>query len=108
MELEGVAHARVEGRYADRFDHSNFTPIVVELRGRFRGFDVDDEAFFFHAEGVGRLMVFYGKQSVDLEQMTGLAKARSVCVIRTHTTTKKAGGLVYSFVSIISIDEPSP
>ena len=98
--------ARLEGQFAARPNHSNFSPEPMDLKGKLRGFDVDEEALIFHNEAVGRILIRYGKLDVDLVRVTQLCMNKGGCtVVRVHKTLDRRGNGVYAFIKIVSCEE---
>ncbi len=93
--------ARLAGQFAARPNYSNFNPEPMDLKGRLRGFDVDEEALIFQGESVGRILIRYGKQEIDLVGVAQLCMNKGGCTARVHKTLDRRGDGVYALVKIV-------
>lgn len=97
--------AQLAGKFAARPDQSNFNAVAMNLQGRLRGFDVDEEALIFHSESGGRILVRYGKQDIDLVGVAQLCGTKGSCTLRVHRTIDRRGRGLYAFVGIVPCSE---
>ena len=98
VRVDEVPVACLTGRFASRPDRSNYSPVLEELTGRLRGFDVDEEALIFHSDNGGRIDVHYGKQEIDLVVIAQLCRAKNRVILRVHCTTDRRGQIQHALV----------